>query len=130
MQKLGTVGLIAALVFAGDGLAADLSVQPQAAHESALDLSAPDIRRIFTLEQINAVLARAIDPALEHIEVEALPLGDLPLEDRSATATETIASTVVWLLFGPRVNPTPDATDPQRPAPTLQALHHAAFDPP
>ncbi len=130
MRRLITTGLISTLVLASGVVAAEPNTQSQTASEPALDLKAPSIRRIFTLEEINAVLARAIDPALEYIEVEALPLGDLPLEDNSAGAAETVAGTVVWLLFGPRYNPTPDATDSYRPVPTMQAQHHAAFDPP
>jgi hypothetical protein len=97
---------------------------------AALDLKAPKIQEIFTSEEIEAALARAIDPALEYIEVEALPLGDLPLEDESAALAEEVARTVAWLIFGSRANPVPDATDSHRPAPSLATNYNAAFKSP
>jgi hypothetical protein len=100
-------------------------------HEPALDLKAPDIHRIFSPAQIDAVLREATDPALEHIEVEALRLGDLPLKDNSASAAETVARTVAWLflphaVFGATEHAPTDATDPYLPPPYVPALHHHA----
>ena len=100
-----------------------------------LDLRAPEIGRIFSLAEINAILSRAVDPALEYIEVEALRLGDLPLQDNSASAAESAIRTLVWLFAGSEtlaaaVNRTPDATDSYRPEPFLQAHYHPSFDQP
>lgn len=100
-----------------------------------LDLKAPEIGRIFTLAQINAVLSRAVDPSLEHVQVEALRLGDLPFADSNASPTANIARTVVWLFapstaFAAVEQAAPDATYSHRPPPALQALHHASFDQP
>jgi hypothetical protein len=103
--------------------------------QRALELQAPEIGRIFSLAQINAVLSRAVDPSLEYVEVEALRLGDLPFEDSSASPTESIARTVAWLFvpspaFASVAREAPDATYSHRPAPTLQANYHASFDQP
>jgi hypothetical protein len=103
---------------------------PARERPAALELKAPKIHEVFTPEQIEAVLARAIDPALEHIEVHALPLGDLPLEDESTALSEDVARTVAWLLFGSRANPAPDATDSHRPPPALATNYNAAFNSP
>jgi hypothetical protein len=101
----------------------------------ALDLQAPKIGKIFSLAQINAVLSRAVDPSLEHVEVEALRLGDLPLEDNSASPAESIARTVAWLFLPASTiaaveRPAPDATYSHRPDPFLEANYHASFDQP
>jgi hypothetical protein len=100
-----------------------------------LDLKAPEVTRIFSMEQINAVLGRATDPALEHVEVEASRIGDLPLEDNSASTAEVVFRSVMrWFVpsqsYAANVNMAPDVTDPFRPAPLMQANYHASFAPP
>lgn len=137
LKRLVTTGsMLAIAVLPCASFAAETAPERStAANPRPLDLKAPEIGKIFSLEQINAVLARATDPALEHIQVEALRLGDLDFQDESAPPAQRIASTVVWLLtpsptFAAVANPKPDATDPNRPPPYLQASHHAAFDAP
>jgi hypothetical protein len=100
-----------------------------------LDLKAPEIGKIFSLAQINEVLSRAVDPALEFVEVEALRLGDLPAEDTSATPAERLARTALWLFapsatFAANERTAPDATYPLRPAPYLLANYHPSFEQP
>jgi hypothetical protein len=124
-----TVGVMTASAAASYAFGAEQTAERQPV-PAALDLKAPKIGEIFTPEQIEAVLARAIDPALEHIEVEALPLGDLPLEDEGAALAEEVARTVAWLIFGSRANPVPDATDSHRPPPPLATNYNAAFKSP
>jgi len=97
-----------------------------------LDLKAPEIGKIFSLEQINEALSRAGDPELEFVEVEALRLGDLPAEDNSATSAERAARTAVWLFapsatFAANERAAPDATYPLRPLPYLESNYHASF---
>jgi hypothetical protein len=130
-KTIVTAGWILALTFPCASLAAEHTPERiDAQSKRTLDLKAPEIGRIFSPQQINAVLARATDPALENVEVEALRLDDLPFKDRSASPTQSVARTAFWLLFGTRPNPTRDAADADRPAPYLQTNHHAAFDTP
>lgn len=100
-----------------------------------LDLKLAPLSHIFTPQQIDAVLSRAVDPALESVEVEATRLRDLPFQDNSASVAQTTFNTVVrWLtpssLYASNVNDTPDATNPFRPAPVLASSYHASFPPP
>ena len=140
LKQFAISGLIGAIAVLPCTLQAAESAPERANTEAqkTLDLKAPEIGKIFSLDQINAVLARAVDPALEFIEVEALRLGDLPLDDNSAAPAQRLARTVWWLFapqestatFQARVNQPPDATDPQRPAPFVQTNYHASFDQP
>jgi hypothetical protein len=96
--------------------------------ERTLDLRAPEIGRIFSPEQINAVLSQVV----ERIEVAATRLDGLPFEDRSDSPVEAAAKTVSWLItpsptFATRMNNTPDPTYSHRPEPFLQANYHASF---
>jgi len=100
----------------------------------SLDLKLGPLSRIFTSQQIDAVLSRATDPALENVEVEAPRLTDLPYRDRSASTGETVFKSVVsWLapssLYAANANYTPDATAPLRP-PMMASAYHASFPPP
>jgi hypothetical protein len=100
-----------------------------------LDLKAPEVTRIFSLAQIDAILSRATDPALENIDVEALRLGDLPYDDNSASTGEVVFQSIVrWFApsetYAANVNRSPDATDPYRPAEMMQANYHPSFPPP
>lgn len=102
---------------------------------TTLDLAAPDIREIFSDSQIEIPLGQSDHYNLEHLEVEALRLDDLPLQDRSASAFQTLVSVALWLItpsptLAWRMNSAPDATDPQRPPPAIQSLHHPSFPPP
>lgn len=137
LKRLMTTGSIVAIAVLPCALnaAETAPTRTESTSERPLDLRAPEIGKIFSLAEINAVLMRAIDPALEFVEVRALRLGDLPLEDNSATAAESVMRTVVWLFapsetFAAVSNPTPDATYSHRPAPFLQANYHASFDQP
>ena len=102
----------------------------------SLDLKAPSITRIFTQQQIELILARATDPELEHVEVEASRIADMPFVDRSASGTEVAFKEVVrWFTpyptaFASQVNASPDATDPQKAPPLLLSSYHASFSPP
>ena len=102
----------------------------------ALDLKPPLIGRIFTVQQIDTILARTGDPELEHIEVEAPRIGDLPLNDKSASLSSVVFKEVVrWLLPYPsvrsaQVNRSPDITDSYRPVPVSLSSYHASFPPP
>lgn len=139
MSKLASFG-VGALVL-GTSLNAH-AADPRPAHEGtkatarSLDLKAPSITRLFTSQQIEMILARATDPELEHVEVEASRIADLPFVDRSASGTEVVANEVIrWFtpyptVFASQVNASPDATDPQRPAPVLLSSYHASFSPP
>jgi hypothetical protein len=100
-----------------------------------LDLKAPEVTRIFSVEQINAILSRATDPALEHVEVEAPRIGDLPMNDNSASTAEVVFKSMMrWFVpsnsYAANVNIAPDVTAPFRPAPLMQASYHASFAPP
>ena len=101
-----------------------------------LDLRTPSITRIFTQQQIEMVLARATDPELEHVEVEASRISDVPFVDNSASGTQAAFKEVVrWFAPYPttraaQVNASPDATAPYRPAPILLSAYHASFSPP
>ena len=138
LKRLMTTGLISAIAVLPCALNAAEPAPARSNQQRALDLKAPEIGRIFSLDQINAVLSQAIDPALEFVEVEALRLGDLPLEDNSATAGERVAQTLWWLVaplqtpvtFQSAFNQTPDATYSHRPEPFVQTDHHASFDQP
>jgi hypothetical protein len=102
----------------------------------SMDLTPPQITRIFTIQQIDMILARAVDPDLEHVEVEATRIGDLPLQDNSASAPRVVFDTVVrWLAPYPttlaaQVNAAPDFTDSYRPVPVSMSSYHASFAPP
>ena len=135
LKALGYVITLALITITAQ--AADRSEQPNPAPTTSnhLDLRAPELTRIFSLAQINAILSRAVDPALEHVEVEALRLGDLPFEDNSASDGEVVFQSIArWLApsqaYAANVNVTPDATDPYRPAPMVQTNYHASFSPP
>ena len=101
-----------------------------------LDLKAPSVTRIFTVQQIEMILARATDPELEHVEVEASRIADVPFVDRSASGTEVAFKEVIrWFtpyptMLASQVNANPDATDPQRAPPLLLSAYHASFSPP
>ena len=96
-----------------------------------LDLSAPPISRIFTAQQIDLILARTVDPDLEGVQVEASRIGDLPLEDKSASIPEaTFKEVVRWFapypsVMAANINASPDATAPYRSAPASPAWYHA-----
>jgi hypothetical protein len=140
--KLAPFGgtLILAATFAAH--ATDVATSPREspanpAHATrTLDLKPPQITRIFTAQQIDMILARATDPALEHVEVEAPRIGDLPLRDNSASTLEVAFKEVIrWLapyptVLAARVNAAPDATDPYRPVPVSLSSYHASFAPP
>jgi hypothetical protein len=126
------MGTVSFAVQAADP-AASRSTAP--AETRSLDLKAPQLTRIFSIEQINAILSRATDPALEHVEVEASRIGDVPITDNSASDVDVVFKSVVrWFVpssrYAARVNLSPDATDPLRPAPLMQANYHASFAPP
>ncbi len=132
---LTTILLGANAVLPCASLAAETApTRPSPTTQRPLDLRAPQIGKIFSLEEINAVLSRAADPSLEHVEVEALPLPDLPMVD-SLPPAERLAQTVTW-LFAPSATfeairrAAPDATYSHRPPPALQANYHASFAPP
>jgi hypothetical protein len=101
------------------------------ATRSKLDLRAPPISRIFTPQQIDMILARTVDPDLEGVQVEAPRIGDLPLEDKSASAPEaTFKEVVRWVAPYPtamaaNINAAPDVTSPYRPVPASLAWYHA-----
>ena len=139
MWKLASCG-VGALIL-GASLNAH-ATDPQPAHDGtkaanrSLDLRAPSITRLFTAQQIEMILARATDPELEHVEVEASRIADMPFVDRSASGTEVAFKEVVrWFtpyptVLASQVNANPDATDPQRPPPLLLSSYHASFSPP
>jgi len=101
------------------------------ATRSKLDLTTPLISRIFTPQQIDMILARTVDPDLESVQVEAPRIGDLPLEDKSASVPEaTFKEVVRWFAPYPtamaaNVNAAPDVTSPTRPVPASLAWYHA-----
>lgn len=122
-------------------IAAHAAEPLSSAHRSAasasrtLDLKLAPLSRIFTPAQIDAVLSRAVAVELEHVEVEASRIGDLPLRDKSASGVETVFKTVVRTLapspvYAARVNYMPDVTDPYRPTPVSLSMYHASFPPP
>ena len=137
-HKRKTLGLV--ITFALMAFSARADERPEHSNgvppsSQTLDLKAPALTRIFSLAQIDAILSRAVDPALERVEVEALRLGDLPFEDNSAPAGEAVFKSIVrWFapsqLYAANVNLPPDATDPYRPAPMVQTDYHASFAPP
>ncbi|HEY8540482.1 MAG TPA: hypothetical protein VIL28_16590 [Steroidobacteraceae bacterium] len=104
-------------------LRADEPTPEPATEKRKLDLKAPDIRKIFSPEQIDAVLSEAKDPTLEHIEVEALPLDDLPQRDTGDPAAERILRRgLSWIAPREnRVSRPPDATSPDRPPPPMHS---------
>lgn len=136
LKKLTTGWMLAIIVLPLASNAAETAPDRSATNlQRRLDLRAPDIGKIFSLAQIDAVLKQALDPALEYVEVEALRLGDLPLQDNSASAAENALRTVLWLFspsetFAAAVNRPPDATYSHRPEPFLQANYHPSFDQP
>jgi hypothetical protein len=94
-----------------------------------LDLRAPDIREIFTPEQIAERLRNAKDPALEHVEVEALPLDDQPFRDRSERVIEkALRRGVSWLAPSKNATGRPPTED-DRPPPFAQSMYHPSFPP-
>jgi hypothetical protein len=101
----------------------------------ALDLKPPQITKIFSAQQIAMILASAVDPELEHVEVEATRIEDLPLRDKSDAPLEAAFKSVVrWLAPYPtslaaQVNAAPDATSPYRPVPVSMSSYHASFAP-
>ena len=100
-----------------------------------LDLKLGPLSRIFSSQEIDAVLSRAVDPELERVQVEAPRLNDLPFHDRSASTGDTVFKSVVrWMapssLYASNVNYMPDATDPSRPPPLMASTYHASFSPP
>jgi len=98
-----------------------------------MDLTAPQIGKLFSLAQINAILARAVDPELEHVEVEAQRVEDVPFRDRSATPGEAVLRTVANLLtpypasVSGVVNAKADVTDSYRPAPVSISAYSPSF---
>ena len=136
MSKLG----VGALILSASLTAYAADPQPpredtKATHRS-LDLRAPPITRIFTQRQIEMILARATDPELEHVEVEASRIADLPFVDRSASPAEAAFKEVVrWFnpyptTLAAQVNASPDATAPDRPPPLMLSAYHPSFPPP
>jgi hypothetical protein len=135
VMTVGWVFAIASLSFAVQ--AAEPATSPASAgpRTQPLDLKAPEVTRLFSLEQINAILSRATDPALEHVEVQAPRWGDLPIDDNSASPAEIVFKSVMsWFVpsrtYAANVNIAPDVTAPLRPAPLMQANYHASFAPP
>lgn len=68
----GCSWIVAAITFACAARADDASaaVARLDAPKKTLDLKTPDIRKLFTPEQINRVLSNIVDPDIEGVEVE------------------------------------------------------------
>jgi hypothetical protein len=137
MSKLASLGVGAVILGASLNVyATDPPQRDDAKPPRMLDLKAPAISKIFTPQQIEMILARASEPELEHVEVEASRIADVPFIDRSASAPESVFKEVVrWFtpyptLLAGQVNASPDATDPQRAPPMLLSSYHPSFPAP
>jgi hypothetical protein len=132
-SKLAIAGLGSVLLAGSFAAHAAEPRQSATATARTLDLTAPLITSIFTPQQIDMILASTFDLELEHVEVEAARINDLPLEDNSASTGEVVFREVVrWFSPYPatltaQVNPTPDFTDSYRPVPLSMSWYHASF---
>jgi|GEM_PF-5823544 hypothetical protein len=119
--------VMAALAVLPFALEANESARAPQAQSRKLDLKASDIRKIFSSEQIDAVLRQAKDPTLEHIEVEALPLDDLPLRDKSAPIFERALRRGLGWIAPSELAAAGPPTDDDRPPPFAQTMYHPSF---
>ena len=137
MSKLASFGIGVALFAASiEGYAAESQPTSAKSGTRGLDLKVPSITRIFTPQQIEMILARATAPELEHVEVEASRISDVPFRDKSASSSEAMFEEVVrWFVPYPdtaasQINARLDMTEPQRPVPISLSSYHASFPPP
>ena len=138
--RFAVIGLSSLLCFSiGMANAAEPKATPNASpprEARTLDLKAPLITNLFTAQQIDWILSRAVDPELEHVEVEASRIEDVPFVDRSASDSEVVFREVAqWVapyptVLAAEVNHAPDVTDPYRPVPVSMGWYHPSFPTP
>ena len=102
--------------------------------QKPLDLRVPDITKLFSQQELQRVLARAIDPDLEEVEVEGARGRIAPPPDTPTVWPGLLAPfwavthpTQAWRILAPLPpdqakgigSAPPDATDPYRPAQPL-----------
>jgi len=139
-NKLAVLGVSSLLCFVSSlANGAELRqspVEPTARAQRTLDLKAPLITSIFTAQQIDMILANAVDVELEHVEVEASRINDVPFTDRSASGGEVAFREVTrWVTPYPtalaaQVNAPTDYTDSYRAVPTQMAWYMPNFPAP
>jgi hypothetical protein len=134
LARLSVSSLLCLLGFATNAAEPKESpVEPHATTPRSLDLKAPLLTSILSEQQIDMVLANTVDPELEHVEVEASRINDVPFSDRSASAGEVAFREVTrWFVPYPttlaaQVNATPDFTDSYRAVPVQMAWYMPNF---
>ena len=139
-SKLASIGVSSVLCLVGYvANAAEPNhslTEPRSPALRTIDLKAPLITSIFTAQQIDMLLANTGDPELEHVEVEASRINDVPFADRSASDAEVAFREVTrWVTPYPtalaaQVNAAPDHTDSYGAVPVAMAWYHPNFPAP